>query len=165
MFSLFLNQFQIKSRNSRPAFGDPKMITFRCFWTSFKSSPGTPDRLSRTRKWSHFCSLCASRPCSAECCLVLDSIIGLQFLSEGLRVVLESIAKQGKLTPQLQAQIIFRGYIPNDRCRKSERSERCAARFLSKGYPRCGIIVIIVRFVPPVQAKTSEIEGGNRNSV
>ena len=45
-FSLFLDQFQIKSRNTRPAFKDPKMITL--LFTM---------------------SLCASRPCSAECCL------------------------------------------------------------------------------------------------
>ena len=47
-FSLFLDQFQIKSTNTRPAFGDPKIVVFHCFWT-------------RIRKWSHFCSYCVLR--------------------------------------------------------------------------------------------------------
>ena len=93
--SLFLDQFQIKSRNSKSVFADPKMITFHRFWISFKSSPGTVYWFSGTQKWSLFTVFGpvsnqvqeqynywskgiqkwtlfrgASRPCSAECCLV-----------------------------------------------------------------------------------------------
>ena len=34
VFSLFWVQFQIKSRNNIPVFGDPKTIIFHCFLTS-----------------------------------------------------------------------------------------------------------------------------------
>ena len=51
--SLFLDQFQIKSRNSILVFGDPKIVTFHCFWISFKSSPGTV----YWSKWTKKCTL------------------------------------------------------------------------------------------------------------
>ena len=47
---------------------DQEMETFDCFWTSFKSSPGTLYRFSEIQNWLLFRG--ASRPCSAECCLV-----------------------------------------------------------------------------------------------
>ena len=80
VFSLFLDPFHQRLTLHICGLRVPKMGTFHCFWISFISDLGFISGLVGPEKGSVLTSG-ASRPCSAECCLVSRGFQGnsLQF--------------------------------------------------------------------------------------
>ena len=106
MFSLFLNQFDQKFSPRICGLGVPKTITFHCFWTSLIRSSdlgyvdwGFPKTVTFDC-WNSVDHTCASRPCSAECCLVINQVGGKQ-----IKELENEIHKLEKLLQCYQFQI------------------------------------------------------------
>ena len=76
VFSLFLDQFDQRLTLHICGLGVPENGTFHCFWSSLirSSDLGSVDwgfpKTVTFDCWNSVDYTCASRPCSAECCLV-----------------------------------------------------------------------------------------------